>query len=939
MKYDFYKFIVFSLLILRGVNLVAQPLNDNCDNARNIPTPKDFCLESTSVGATTSGYGGSNCFTSGANDVWFTFRAIATTVTINIAGQSAGTPNYTLKNVQAVLYYGTCGGTLSDLGCASGTTASSGTVDITRGGLVVGEPYLIRIQGAGNATGTFKLCVNNYNPPATIDSDCPTGGVLCDKSSFSVKFLTGSGRIPDEFSDAPCLSAPGTNSESSSAWFRWTAATSGSLTFKITPNYVGDGRTPTGSGQGIGDDIDFAIYELPNGLTNCTNKKILRCMGAGPYPSCSLAQTLRCWGATGLRDGSTDITEPGGCECGTDHDNFLSPIQMEAGKVYALGINNFSNTGNGFSIDFGGTGTFVGPEAKITYSKPSKKICLGEDIIYGDASTFGSGSITKRQWRFGKDASIDSANSIGPYRVFYKTPGWKSIVLTVTTDRGCQVTTILDSIFVEAFKYDSTTRRPTCALGNDGLIRLKVISCGRPPIRYNWENTGYTTRDSFSGLRTGTYRVAVTDSSGVYVDTIRFTLKEQTIELDTAVRAVKAPTCFGFTNGSITLKPSSGTGPYIYNWGRGNTLDSTLTVLGEGSYSVTVRDANDCKGNFTFDITSPPKMAGTIDTFNISCFGLTDGQAVAHPSGGIGNYRVSWSNGALGDTARNLKSGPYKAFMMDGNGCEVITEVLIKEPPQIFLNPTRIKEARCYGDSTGELVVLGSGGTPPYRYSIDGVRFQRDSAFLKIPARTYQVVVRDSTGCRATFTVPVPQPPLLQVNAGQDLDVDLGESKTLRAIVVPSSKQVSYAWTPADSTLSCRNCPVVTITALHSTIYRVTIKDSSNCTAYDDVLLRVIKRRPIYAPNVFSPNNDGVNDFFTLYGNQAAVRIKSLKVFNRWGDMMFSGINLPLGGDRLGWDGTFGGKDVPPDVFVYVAVISFIDGEEIIVKGDVTLTR
>jgi gliding motility-associated-like protein len=103
--------------------------------------------------------------------------------------------------------------------------------------------------------------------------------------------------------------------------------------------------------------------------------------------------------------------------------------------------------------------------------------------------------------------------------------------------------------------------------------------------------------------------------------------------------------------------------------------------------------------------------------------------------------------------------------------------------------------------------------------------------------------------------------------------------------------------------------------------------------------LRVIKRRPIYAPNVFSPNNDGINDFFTLYGNQAAVRIKSLKVFNRWGDMMFLGINLPLGGDRLGWDGTFGGKDVPPDVFVYVAVISFIDGEEIIVKGDVTLTR
>jgi hypothetical protein len=282
MKNKYFRFLLFCCLILRGGILLAQPLNDNCETATNIATPKDFCLESTSVGATPSGYAGSNCFTTGANDVWFTFIAVATSVTINISGQSAGTPNYTLRNVQAVLYYGTCGGTLNDLGCAVASTATSGTVDITKGGLIVGEPYLIRVQGASNAVGTFKLCINNYNPPANIDSDCPTGGVLCDKSSFSVKFLTGSGRIPDEFSDAPCLAFPGSNSESSSAWFRWTAATSGTLTFKITPNYVGDGRTPTGSGQGIGDDIDFAVYELPNGLSNCTGKRVLRCMGAGP---------------------------------------------------------------------------------------------------------------------------------------------------------------------------------------------------------------------------------------------------------------------------------------------------------------------------------------------------------------------------------------------------------------------------------------------------------------------------------------------------------------------------------------------------------------------------------------------------------------------------------------------------------------------------------
>jgi gliding motility-associated-like protein len=926
MKNKYFRFLIFSFLILMGADVLAQPLNDNCANAITIADPRNYCSGSTAftnVGATTSTVSSvSSCFSANGADVWFAFRAVATDVRVTIQGAIGGAGVGTLVRPEAAIFTGADCDNLGEI-VARCDVGGVNTIDVYKGAITPGEVYYIRVQGNNNRKGTFKLCIVNYNAPANITSDCPSSAMLCDKSTISVASVTGAGTNTRELDDATCFASGGftTNLESNSTWFKWTCLQSGTLSFTITPT-------------NLTDDMDFAVYELPNGVSNCTGKLLQRCMASGTTNgnACALL------GETGLRDGETDVSEPSGCGLSTQN-NYLKSLDMVAGKSYALGINNFTSTGNGFNLKFGGTGSFVGPEAKINLSKSSKKLCLGEDIVYTDASTFGNGNISKRQWRFGKGASIDSANGTGPYRVFYKTPGWKSIVLTVITDRGCQVTTIVDSIFVEGFKYDTATRRPTCTLGNDGMIRARVTTCGRPPIRYNWDNAGYTTRDSLTGLRTGTYRVAITDSSGVYVDTLRFTLKEQTIELDTAVRAVKPPQCAGMMNGSITLKPASGVGPYTYNWGRNDTRDSTLSALGEGSYNVTVRDANDCKGSFTFDIVAPPKVEVSVDTFNISCFGLTDGQLVAHPSGGVGNYRVSWSNGALGDTARNLKAGTYTCFAYDRNDCPAQMNVSVKEPPQIKLDTQRIKPSRCYGDSTAELVVKGFGGTPPYRYSIDGVRFQRDSAFLKIPARTYQVVVRDSTGCRATFSVPIPQPPVLQVNAGQDLDVDLGESKTLRAIVVPSSKLVSYAWTPADSTLSCKACPVVTITALNSTIYRVTVKDSSNCTAFDDVLLRVIKRRPIYAPNVFSPNNDGINDFFTLYGNQAAVRIKSLRIFNRWGDMLFDAKDLPLGGDRLGWNGTFNGKDVPPDVFVYVAVVSFIDGEEIIVKGDVTLTR
>ena len=364
-----------------------------------------------------------------------------------------------------------------------------------------------------------------------------------------------------------------------------------------------------------------------------------------------------------------------------------------------------------------------------------------------------------------------------------------------------------------------------------------------------------------------------------------------------------------------------------------------LSALGSGPVTVNIRDVNNCKGSFTFDVISPPLLEINVDTINISCFGLTNGKAIAKPAGGSGGYRINWSNGALGDTAVNLKKGSYNVTVFDKNDCRADKSVFVNEPPQILLNIARIKPAKCYGDSTGELVIRGLGGTPPYRYSIDGVRFQTDTSFLKIPSKKYSIVVRDSTGCKTVFDTLVGQPPQLIVNAGVDIDIDLGFSTPLRSIVIPTSKLVSYVWTPKDTTMTCQTGPTAIVMPLQTTTYRVSVKDSTNCTAYDEVLVRVIKRRPIYIPNAFSPNNDGVNDFFTAFGNAAALRITTLKVYDRWGGLIYSGDNLPLGADRTGWNGLFNGKDLPTGVYVYFFIIKFIDGEEVLFKGDVTLIK
>lgn len=344
-------FLFFSFLITWS-SLYAQPANDDCLNAIFIPDVTNWCSgyeAYTSIGATPSGYGAPTCAAGALEDVWFTFVAQATDVTIVVNGKTGAGSGGSLMLPIVVLYSGTCGGTINELEC--GQNNSNHIIEIYKGGLVIGETYYIRAMGFLPGGGTFELCINNYNAPVIPTSDCPLASILCDKSSFVVQSVTGAGQDITELDDATCFNngVPTVNNESNSTWFTWICDQAGPLEFTLTPN------NPV-------DDLDFVLYELPNGIADCSNKQVLRCMASGDFifPS-------KCMGPTGLKAGETDVDEPAGC-ANANQSNFLAPLQMEAGKTYALGINNFTSTGNGFSIEWGGTGTFRGQKPPLSPS-------------------------------------------------------------------------------------------------------------------------------------------------------------------------------------------------------------------------------------------------------------------------------------------------------------------------------------------------------------------------------------------------------------------------------------------------------------------------------------------------------------------------------------------------------------------------------------------
>lgn len=116
----------------------------------------------------------------------------------------------------------------------------------------------------------------------------------------------------------------------------------------------------------------------------------------------------------------------------------------------------------------------------------------------------------------------------------------------------------------------------------------------------------------------------------------------------------------------------------------------------------------------------------------------------------------------------------------------------------------------------------------------------------------------------------------------------------------------------------------------------MTVIDLNGCEASLNAFIIVSESIDIYAPNAFSPNNDGINDHFTLYSNDI-VTIDELNIYDRWGAKMFTTKDIPASEPRLGWNGEFKGELLNPAVFVYTAIVTLENGKQLELKGDINL--
>ncbi len=290
--------------------------------------------------------------------------------------------------------------------------------------------------------------------------------------------------------------------------------------------------------------------------------------------------------------------------------------------------------------------------------------------------------------------------------------------------------------------------------------------------------------------------------------------------------------------------------------------------------------------------------------------------------------------------AENLNAGAYQLLVTNELGCTAVESIELVEPSPLEFS-IESTDATCLNDGNSGVITVQNpiGGTSPYLYALDNETFSNSNIFENVPIGMYTITVQDIEGCETENMIEVAPPPPVVVTPPDDMEINLGENIEVSAF--SPNPSVNLTWSLNESLLECdNNCENITLSPAVSTIYQLTATDSiSNCTETFNFLIEVDAQRRIYFPNAFTPNNDGINDYFIPYGGVGVEKVSSLMIFDRSGNQVFQLENVGLEDQTVGWQGSFRNQEVAQGVYVYIANIEFKDGVIIQYKGDVTLIR
>ena len=364
--------------------------------------------------------------------------------------------------------------------------------------------------------------------------------------------------------------------------------------------------------------------------------------------------------------------------------------------------------------------------------------------------------------------------------------------LTITDQMGCTLskTTIVNAP-VALTATISATESQTASAPPTGTATVNANG-GTGNYTYQWSNGDNTA--TIIELSVGTYSVSVYDSNQcTWTGSVEVTEEVNdcsSLNLEITSNNIS---CFGMADGFIHATASGGSPEYIYQWNNGMN-SANIVDLPAGIYQLTITDINGCSVVETTEITESTPLLANLHSNSDPC--SVGGTVSVDPTGGIGGYQVSWSNGTSGFTNNVNQSGTYQVTITDGAGCTVtdaIDMTIVDTTLELIVST---ENTSCADNNDGLAAATVAGGTTPYHYNWS--TGSTENSIENLAAGTYSVEITDATGCQQNqiFTVTAPDPILLDCSGTPESN---GVDGFVQVSVSGGIAPYQYIWSTGDT--------------------------------------------------------------------------------------------------------------------------------------------
>ena len=476
-----------------------------------------------------------------------------------------------------------------------------------------------------------------------------------------------------------------------------------------------------------------------------------------------------------------------------------------------------------------------------------------------------------------------------------------------------------------------------------------------PDIVYQWKNENFflTNQTIFNATEEGYYIFEVKDTfrNCASIDTFlvegdfnlpnveagntkAITCKDSIIQLDgsNSFSSRDVDYFWKTTNGSILSNPS-----FV-----------RIDVNQPGTYFLEIfNEQNGCTGVDSVEVLDQTKLKNIVvpDTVTLNCYPLETPIDLGISEADLFKYAYHLNNDLdtllLTETPLNvhLPETLQLELFNQQTGCfDSFTVVLLENPQTPKVVYVERTDPTCPEVPNG-IINVGSieGGSAPYLISLNNEAFSNQPLFDQLPSGDYPLIVEGADGCQSYQNIPLRYGYIPSLSINHPGSIQLGDSVTM---VLESNMldlpDIQLHW-KVDGEYYCEGCEQLNVQPTANQLHEVTIVSKDGCSATTKSEIKVERPYEVWLPNAFSPNADGHNDLFRPYPRPDVAQIKSFRIFDRWGDLVFDRGSFDPYDESVGWDGTYSGVLKNAHVFVYQLEVVFIDGTEKVITGDVLL--